>query len=139
MAWDIVCSSKSKGGLGRRSMKVMNKALICKWLWRKVVVSRHGVLPNGDPCPTRGSYGLSPWKGIMRFFGEFKGYLRIELGNGSKTKFWKAKWCGENPIQRVYPLVFFLAVDPDALVQDYLDFDSNPHFWRPILRRQVFD
>lgn len=144
-----MCSPKSKRGLGLRSMEVMNKSLLCKWLWRfgreedgvwrKVVASRHGALPNGDPCPSHESYGLSPWKGIMRLFGDFEGGLRIDLGNGAKTQFWKDRWCDENPLRRVYPSVFSLAVDPKALVQDYLDFVSNPPSWHPTLRRQVFD
>lgn len=34
VVWDRVCSPKFKGGLGLRSMEVMNKALLFKWLWR---------------------------------------------------------------------------------------------------------
>lgn len=102
---------------------------------RKVVASCHGVLPNRDPCPSHRFYGLSPWKDIMRLFGDFEGGLRIDLGNGVMTKFWKDRWCDENPLQRVYPLIFSLAVDPKALVQDYLDFGSNPPSWHPTLRR----
>lgn len=63
----------------------------------------------------------------------------MEVRNGLKTKFWKDKWCDENSLQRVYPLVFSLAMDPDALAHDYLDFCYNPPSWLPILRRQVFD
>lgn len=57
-----------------------------------MVSSRHGIMDNGDPCPVRGLYGSSPWKGIMRFFSEFKEGLVLEVGNGRKTKFWEEKW-----------------------------------------------
>lgn len=149
MAWDQVCTPKSKGGLGLRRVKVMNKTLLCTWLWmferevsciwRKVIVSRYGLLPNGEPCPIRGSYGCSPWKGIMKLFKDFKGGLRVVIRNGSKTRFWRDIWCDEQPLQRVYPLLFSLVSDPDALVHDYFDFGFNPPSWHPILRRQVFD
>ena len=28
-----VCEAKSKGGLGIRSLSLLNKALLCKWCW----------------------------------------------------------------------------------------------------------
>lgn len=34
VAWDQVCILKPKGGLGLRKLDLMNKALLCKWLWR---------------------------------------------------------------------------------------------------------
>lgn len=33
VAWDLICSLKSKGGLGMRRLTDMNRALLCKWLW----------------------------------------------------------------------------------------------------------
>ena len=32
--WDIVCTSKMKGGLGIRKLSNLNKALLGKWNWR---------------------------------------------------------------------------------------------------------
>lgn len=58
----------------------------------------------------------------MKLFEDFKGGLRVVIGNGSKTRFWKDIWCDEQPLQRVYPLVFSLASDLDAFVHDYFDF-----------------
>lgn len=34
VAWNRVCSPKEKGGAGLRNLVDMNKALLCKWLWR---------------------------------------------------------------------------------------------------------
>lgn len=34
VAWDKVCTLKRLGGVGRRRLHFMNRALLCKWLWR---------------------------------------------------------------------------------------------------------
>ena len=31
--WLTVCKAKSKGGLGVRSLYLLNKAFLCKWCW----------------------------------------------------------------------------------------------------------
>ena len=32
--WDLVCLEKCNGGLGVKSLSILNKALLCKWSWR---------------------------------------------------------------------------------------------------------
>ena len=32
--WDTICSDIRKGGLGVRHLHSLNKALLCKWIWR---------------------------------------------------------------------------------------------------------
>lgn len=34
MRWSTVCLDKSKGGLGVKSLALLNKALLGKWTWR---------------------------------------------------------------------------------------------------------
>ena len=32
--WSAVCFEKNKGGLGIQRLSLLNKALLCKWIWR---------------------------------------------------------------------------------------------------------
>lgn len=53
VAWDDMCKSRKKDGLGIVKMRVMNKALLSKWLWRfgkeenslwrQVIASKYGL------------------------------------------------------------------------------------------------
>lgn len=75
----------------------MNKALLSKWLWRfgveedslwrRVIALKYGVQIDGNPRQPRGPYGLSPLKGIMKMFHDFNVALRVEVGDGQKTRF----------------------------------------------------
>ena len=73
--WDIVCSSKVKGGLGIRSLSNFNKALLGKWnwrfameensVWRNIISLKYGMEEGGWFSNTpRGSYGVGLWKDI---------------------------------------------------------------------------
>ena len=32
--WSTVCADKRNGGLGVRDLSILNRALLCKWIWR---------------------------------------------------------------------------------------------------------
>ena len=32
--WSTVCSDRKMGGLGIKSLAILNKAMLCKWIWR---------------------------------------------------------------------------------------------------------
>ena len=58
MRWDIVCLHKKKGGLGVKSLSILNKALLskCSWhyatkkeaLWKRVINGMYGGEEGGD-------------------------------------------------------------------------------------------
>lgn len=108
-------------------------------IWRGVIATQYGVQPNGDPRLVWGPYGTSPWKGIMNLFQDYKKGLRVEVGNGQGTKFWKDRWCGNQPLKREFPSVFLLLVDLCALVSDYREITHGAAVWQPIFRRLAYD
>ena len=75
--WLTVCSDRKIGGSGVKSLSILNKALLCKWmwrfanemdsLWRNVILWKFGE-ERGGWCFTesRGAYGTGVRKEIRK-------------------------------------------------------------------------
>ena len=98
--WDIVCSSKVKGGLGIRNLSKFNKALLgqLNWrfameensVWRNIISLKYGMEDGGWFSNTpRGIYGVGLWKDIRKEVIQMRQNCSIEVGNGRKVRFWK--------------------------------------------------
>lgn len=149
VARDRVCTTKDKGGTNLRRLQPKNRALLCKWLWhfgqedgglwRKVVTAKYGSREDWDPLVPRGPYGWSPWRGIMTQLESFKVGLAFVMGDGRCVCFWIDAWCGERPLRDVYPDIYAMVVDPNAVVASYLSIVGEEAVWLPTLWRAAFD
>lgn len=52
----------------------------------------------------RGNYGVNLWKANFLIRNS-----KLELGNGTKLRFWEDIWCGEAPLSETYPTLYTLA------------------------------
>ena len=98
MNWNQVCQPLQSGGLGIRNLRLFNRALLGKWLWRfgneretlwrQVILSKYGSLPGGWTSGTiPGPYGVGLWKNIRKNWVHFSRFLRFEVGDGTQVKF----------------------------------------------------
>lgn len=104
ISWKRVCRTKQEGGLGIRSARMMNKALLAKVAWRllndkegmwaKVLQSKYKIKEIRDPSWTvvKGTWS-STWKSISIGLQEvvIPG-LSWVVGDGQDIKFWTDKW-----------------------------------------------
>jgi len=93
VSWSKVCSPILEGGLGIRNLRIFNKALLGKWLWRyahereawwkSVVDAKYSSTWAGwcslDPP---GSHGVELWKNIRKGWNLFRSHTRLILGIG---------------------------------------------------------
>ncbi|GJY98162.1 ribonuclease H-like domain-containing protein [Tanacetum coccineum] len=104
--WETVLASLIKGGLGIRSLKAFNLALLQKWrwnsLWAQVIKAIHGEEAGSDQnrCNSNGV-----WSKIVGSINQLhsngivtKHALHYKLGCGTKVWFWKDYWSGDTPI-----------------------------------------
>ena len=96
MKWEYVCRPKDFGGLGILNSRLMNIALLLKWVWKlfnddegspwKQILCRK-YLPNGESILMNNSKGSQFWNGLQAVKQWFVwGAIHI-VGNGKRTRF----------------------------------------------------
>ena len=102
--WSIVCKTKSKGGLGIRSLLLLNNAFLCQWcwrfssekdlLWKKIIRGKFKEEEGGwRSGVVRDSYIVEVWEEIKKQWELFNLMISFTVGNGRRVKFWKDRWC----------------------------------------------
>ena len=129
--WSQVCQPFKMGGLGLRNLRVFNQALLGKWLWRfgneenafwrLLISAKYGSSSSGwTTREVTGPYVSGLWKHIRKGWGSFAHHLHFEVGNGSKTKFWDAVWCGSCSLRTAFLDLYRITRHKDAVVGDLL-------------------
>lgn len=99
-------------------------------LWCRVVDCKYGSQRRGwCSNQTKAPYGVSLWKYIRAGWESFAKHITFKMGDGSRIKFWKDSWCGDQPLQTRFPELFRLACDPNATVDTHLRFHNATHVW----------
>ena len=137
--WETVSKSKRCGGLGVGNITSKNVALLGKWLWRfplefnslwhKIIVSKFGVGPNGWDSNIDLKCSLrSPWKAIVKGWSSFACNVKIRVGCGDRTRFWIDCWLGNQSLKDLFPRLFQLSLNKNALIKDVLNWESSSVF-----------
>lgn len=89
--WKKVTQPKFQGGLGIRDLRIHNKSMLMKWLWKysqedqvlwkEVVTAKHGIKNHWCTKVSRTPFGVGPWKYISKLGGKFHN-CKFKVGNG---------------------------------------------------------
>ncbi|RVW16810.1 putative ribonuclease H protein [Vitis vinifera] len=150
VSWKVVCADKKKGGLGIRSLATFNKALLGKWLWRfanenellwkQIILSKYD-LQEGGWCSknARNRYGVGVWKAIRKGWENFRSHSRFIIGDGTRVKFWKDLWCGNQSLEEAFPILFILSVNKEGWVAKAWEEDEGGGSWGLRFNRHLND
>ncbi|RVW39477.1 Transposon TX1 uncharacterized 149 kDa protein [Vitis vinifera] len=122
--WNSICLERKKGGLGVRNLALMNKALLGGGWCTRAESGRHGV-------------GL--WKAIRKEWLGMYSSLAFCVGNGKRVRFWKDKWCGDEPLYESFPSLFAISLAKDAWVLEVWNPDGVGDGWTPLFSRELND
>ena len=140
MNWSLVCQPLNLGGLGICNLRLFNRALLGKWLWRfgnerealwrQVILSKYGSLLGVWTSGTiLGPYGVGLWKNIWKDWVRFSRFLRFEVGDGTQIKFWTDIWCGTGLLKEAYLELYHITQDKEAWVADHLCYQNESMVW----------
>ncbi|KAE8655416.1 hypothetical protein F3Y22_tig00117027pilonHSYRG00012 [Hibiscus syriacus] len=151
--WDMVCGPKSHGGLGFFDVKVRNRALLNKWIWRfsedteslwkKIIVAKYNydplaILPKG--ISARSSNGL--WKEIVCSVisneEDFLLDVRCVMGNGVRIDFWSDFWTGVRSLKEAFPRIYGLVIKKQGKISEFGSWVNGLWSWNIELRRELF-
>ncbi|XP_026398577.1 uncharacterized protein LOC113294395 [Papaver somniferum] len=104
LSWKKVCSPYSEGGLGLQRLKILNKALLMKILWRIINSEAEWALFIKAKFQDKKQQWKCNWKlssicpGLKGAWNHLKENIKWCLGNGQKMSFWYDSWLGNTPI-----------------------------------------
>nr|GEX09628.1 RNA-directed DNA polymerase, eukaryota, reverse transcriptase zinc-binding domain protein [Tanacetum cinerariifolium] len=143
--WNSVLASKEKGGLGVSSLYALNRGLMLKWVWRfysqktslwaGVIKAVYG--DDGKVGKVTNAGIRSCWTNIVNEISVLKNqginvfdFMRLKLGNGDTTAFWKDNWIGGNVLKDLYPRIYDLETCKSVTVSKELTDSSLDNSFR---------
>ncbi|KAG7543595.1 Reverse transcriptase zinc-binding domain [Arabidopsis thaliana x Arabidopsis arenosa] len=102
VAWSDVCSPKSEGGLGLRSIEEANKICVLKLIWRILTrknslwvnwVKRYLVRKDSFwAVKEKTTSGSWIWRKLLKYRELAQRFYKVEVKNGKSTSFWYDDW-----------------------------------------------
>jgi hypothetical protein len=74
-----------------------------------------------------------------RGWAGFAHHVRYEVGDSSKVLFWHDVWCGELPLEILFPELFTIACDKDAWMKENMQIQNGNIHWNILFTRLVHD
>ncbi|KAL6342504.1 hypothetical protein AAG906_012100 [Vitis piasezkii] len=121
--WNLVCLERRKVVWGKKLSVDESSSLRRGWCTRA----------------ERGRHGVGLWKAIRKEWLGMYSSLAFRVGNGRRVRFWKDKWCGDEPLYESFPSLFAISQAKDAWVSEVWNPDGVGDGWTPLFSRALND
>ena len=128
--WDQLCLPKNFGGIGILNTRLLNDALLLKWVWR-ILAQRIGdlcyqllrpkYLHNKTLMNSKNRTCSQFWKGIQTVKYKIRFGLGFKVHNGRDTIFWDDVWLTNVPLRLDFLEIYIKCRKKDDWVRDLWD------------------
>ncbi|GMP84262.1 hypothetical protein CsSME_00037854 [Camellia sinensis var. sinensis] len=154
--WSDVTRRRDAGGLGIRSLSVMNLHLLVKWwwrfgctnrvLWKDILCSKYDYATNGWlPSFVPQTNVSRVWKDILSASVSnpsvlvlYQSNVSIHVGNGRRCRFWIDRWLREGSLKGLFPRLFSLSLEKEGTMFEFFRRKSTLGVWDFYFHRQLF-
>ncbi|KAK2369004.1 hypothetical protein QL285_082161 [Trifolium repens] len=125
VAWKKVCRPYDQGGLGIRSVIVLNESTNLKLCWDMFTSNEHWAILlrsrviRGVGCISHHIHS-SLWSSIKSEVQTVRDNSGYVIGDGSKVNFWRDTWCGKHSIAHYLNIPDSIASNLKANVSDFI-------------------
>ncbi|GMJ04569.1 hypothetical protein like AT3G24255 [Hibiscus trionum] len=152
--WNNLVKPKEHGGLGFFDLRLKNRALLNKWiwrysvepdsLWRKIIDAKYDYeQSNLVPKPITNRYSSRVWRNILLPLQNsndlFSSNLCFVLGDGKAIQFWDDYWTEVPSLRQAFPRIFSIALRKRGCIADFGSLVAGKWEWSIELRRTLFD
>ncbi|XP_039011227.1 uncharacterized protein LOC120140301 [Hibiscus syriacus] len=141
--WNMVCQPYDKGGLGILDVRLVNRVLLGKWVWKyanekeaqwkKLLYCKLNVSNLSlSICNVVSPIDSWIWRGILNNYekedqiGEcLRSNSKIQVGNDKSIEFWNNVWVNGSSLKSQFPRIFALSNNKKGKVTDFGCFENN--------------
>ncbi|RZC85287.1 hypothetical protein C5167_041467 [Papaver somniferum] len=149
--WEELCKPLKLGGLGIKSIRMMNKSLLEKWVWRfgeeshslwhRIIRDKYGGPQSvWTPKIPSSPYGYSVWKHITSHAHLVTSLSKISIGDGCTISFWLDCWGSVECLKNMFPALYKIAGLKHGFFKDHVSPDGSSwsfHFKRLLKEAEV--
>jgi len=116
--------------------------VMCKWISKPISATSASLVPYfkyalniySNPSGAYGQFVEILHKGWERFYHHFS----FEVGVGSSLFFWHNRWCQEGPLRDLFPSLYVLTVNRDAITADFCQRRLGAVEWSTVFIHDAF-
>ena len=108
-------------------------------MWKDLIKCKYG--EDGFWCSNicTDAYEVGVWRAIRNLWPKLEANLHIKVGDGRRTGFWWDVWIKQTTLKDLFPDLFFLCTNSEAMISDSWTVQGWNLYFRRLLNDWVIE